>query len=220
MSVYYAIILHVNYPVRSYSKIDSCGWDHPRRRRHPPAPAANIPAQHNCLPAFPPDRTHPTLPDCLFPRVVHFTSVSRHAHQIRPCDPHEHDRRYVPPAGPARAVYPLPSRALTRSSSLSPDDLRAEIAFREQAHAIASRSSLSSANVHPDDTSIGHPDQGDDALPPLVSSIQPGTIASFSLRFRHAEAYISSEQCSSDTWRTLYIHSWDRGSISGFRTQR
>lgn len=76
--------------------------------------------------------------------------------------------------------------------SLSPDDLRAEIEFREQAHAIASHSALASANIRPDDANVGIPDQGADALPPLVASIQPGTIASFPLRFRHAEAYIGS----------------------------
>ena len=81
---------------------------------------------------------------------------------------------------------------LLEASSLSSDDLRAEIAFREQAHAIASHSVLASANVHPDDASVGIPDQGADAFPPLVSSIQPGTIASFPLRFRHAEAYIGN----------------------------
>ena len=81
---------------------------------------------------------------------------------------------------------------LLGASSLSPDDLRAEIAFREQAHAIASHSALASANVHPDDANVGIPDQGADALPPLVASIQPGTMASFPLRFRHAEAYIGS----------------------------
>ena len=81
---------------------------------------------------------------------------------------------------------------LLEASSLPTDDLRAEIAFRERAHAIASHSALASANVHPDDANVGIPDQGADALPPLVASIQPGTIASFPLRFRHAEAYIGS----------------------------
>ena len=81
------------------------------------------------------------------------------------------------------------------SSSLSPDDLRAEIAFREHAHAIVPHSALASANVHTgdgDNAGVGIPDHGADALPPLVASIQPGTIASFPLRFRHAESYIGS----------------------------
>jgi len=81
---------------------------------------------------------------------------------------------------------------LLEAPSLSPDDLRAEIAFREQAHAIAPHSALASANVRPDDTVVGVPDQGADTLPPLVASIQPDTVASFPLRFRHAESYIGN----------------------------
>jgi ubiquinone biosynthesis monooxygenase Coq6 len=76
--------------------------------------------------------------------------------------------------------------------SLSPDDLRAEISFREQAHAIAPYSALASANVHPAEAGVGIPDEGAHGLPPLVADIQPGTVASFPLRFRHAEAYIGN----------------------------
>lgn len=89
----------------------------------------------------------------------------------------------------------LEVRPSSPSPSLSPDDLRAEIAFRERAHAIAPHSALASANAHAgdgDNASVGIPDHGADALPPLVASIQPGTIASFPLRFRHAESYIGS----------------------------
>jgi ubiquinone biosynthesis monooxygenase Coq6 len=97
---------------------------------------------------------------------------------------------------PEPSVHYLHARLLEiPPSSLSPDDLRAEIAFREHAHAIAPHSALASANGHTgdgDDASIGIPDHGADALPPLVTSIQPGTIASFPLRFRHAESYIGN----------------------------
>ncbi len=81
---------------------------------------------------------------------------------------------------------------LLESPLLSPDDLRAEIAFREQAHAITPYSALASANVDPVAAAAGIPDEGAHALPPLVANIQSGTIASFPLRFRHAEAYIGN----------------------------
>jgi ubiquinone biosynthesis monooxygenase Coq6 len=81
---------------------------------------------------------------------------------------------------------------LLNSPALSPDDLRTEIAFREQAHAIARNSALASANVDPVAAAVGIPDESAHALPPLVGNIQPGTIASFPLRFRHAEAYIGN----------------------------
>lgn len=76
--------------------------------------------------------------------------------------------------------------------SLSPENLRAEIAFREQAHAIPPYSALASANTHPVEAGTGIPDEGALVLPPLIANIQPGTVASFPLRFRHAEAYIGS----------------------------
>jgi ubiquinone biosynthesis monooxygenase Coq6 len=81
-------------------------------------------------------------------------------------------------------------RCLLESPSTSPEDLRVEIAFREQAHGIARDSACASANVSSDETNVGIPDQDADAFPPLVANIQPGTVASFPLRFRHAEAYI------------------------------
>jgi ubiquinone biosynthesis monooxygenase Coq6 len=95
---------------------------------------------------------------------------------------------------PEPSIRYLHTRLLEASPpSLSPDVLRAEIAFREHAHGIMSHSALASANVRPDDdASVGIPDHGADALPPLVAGIQPGTIASFPLRFRHAESYIGS----------------------------
>jgi hypothetical protein len=42
---------------------------------------------------------------------------------------------------------------------------------------------LASSNDHPSDASVGIPDRGADAFPPLIASIQLGTIASFPLRF-------------------------------------
>ena len=97
------------------------------------------------------------------------------------------------------AAFRLPERSvrylhglLLNSSPLSPDDLRAEISFREKAHAIARYSALASANIDPVAAAVGIPDESTHALPPLVVNIQPGTIASFPLRFRHAEAYIGN----------------------------
>jgi ubiquinone biosynthesis monooxygenase Coq6 len=81
-------------------------------------------------------------------------------------------------------------RRLLETPSTSPDDLRAEIAFREQAHGIPPDSVRGSANVNFDETNVGIPDQDADSFPPPVANIQPGTVASFPLRFRHAEAYI------------------------------
>ncbi|CAL1715318.1 unnamed protein product [Somion occarium] len=78
--------------------------------------------------------------------------------------------------------------AQERGSPITLDELREEIAFRERSHAIDSHSAYSSLVVQQDTSGI--PPEGADGLPPLVTSIQPGTIASFPLRFSHAESYI------------------------------
>ena len=92
---------------------------------------------------------------------------------------------------PEHSVRYLHGRLL-KDPSLSSENIRAEIAFREQAHAIPPYSALASANIHPVEAGTGIPDEGTHMLPPLVANIQPGTVASFPLRFRHAEAYIGS----------------------------
>jgi ubiquinone biosynthesis monooxygenase Coq6 len=89
---------------------------------------------------------------------------------------------------PEPSVRYLHQRLL--ETPLSPEDLRAEIAFREQAHGFAPYSPRASANVDSDEANVGIPEQDAEAFPPLVASIQPGTVASFPLRFRHAEEYI------------------------------
>jgi ubiquinone biosynthesis monooxygenase Coq6 len=89
---------------------------------------------------------------------------------------------------PEPSVRYLHQRLL--ETPLSPEDLRAEIAFREQAHGITPYSPRASANVDPDEANVGIPEQDAEAFPPLVASIQPGTVVSFPLRFRHAEEYI------------------------------
>lgn len=104
--------------------------------------------------------------------------------------------------------------------SLLPDDLRAEIAFREQAHAIPPYSALASANIHPVEAGTGIPDEGAHVLPPLVADIQPSTVASFPLRFRHAEAYIGSRTALIGDAAHVIHPLAGRDSIWGWRTQR
>ncbi|PIL25239.1 hypothetical protein GSI_13128 [Ganoderma sinense ZZ0214-1] len=68
---------------------------------------------------------------------------------------------------------------------LSPEQLHEEIAWRERSHHIDSRSAYSLAA----DTG-GVPPEDADSLPPLVTSMQPGTAASFPLKLSHADEYI------------------------------
>ncbi|KAH9849907.1 ubiquinone biosynthesis hydrox [Lenzites betulinus] len=84
-----------------------------------------------------------------------------------------------------RYLHEIIVDAANSGAPLSPQQLQQEIAWRERSHSIDSRSAYSlSADA------TGVPPADADTLPPLVTSIQPGTAASFPLRFNHADEYI------------------------------
>lgn len=62
-----------------------------------------------------------------------------------------------------------------------------EIRFREAAHQIDEHSVLSSIAAASD---VGVPLPDAESYPPLVTSVQPNTVASFPLRFNHSDVYI------------------------------
>lgn len=70
---------------------------------------------------------------------------------------------------------------------ISPSEIREEIQWREEAHGIDRNSAYSSALLGVG--SQGIPPADSEMLPPLVVELQPGTMASFPLRFNHAESY-------------------------------
>lgn len=70
---------------------------------------------------------------------------------------------------------------------ISPSEIREEIQWREQAHGIDQNSAYSSRIFGV--SGQGIPPADSEMLPPLVVDLQPGTMASFPLRFNHAEAY-------------------------------
>ncbi|KAG8893132.1 putative ubiquinone biosynthesis monooxygenase, partial [Tulasnella sp. 403] len=73
------------------------------------------------------------------------------------------------------------------SKDLPPQELADTIKWREEAHGIAPMSSLSSFG----EGSAAVGGYGDEVeLPPLVTSIQPGSVAGFPLRMSHAEMYL------------------------------
>ncbi|KAI0664381.1 ubiquinone biosynthesis hydrox [Cubamyces menziesii] len=75
--------------------------------------------------------------------------------------------------------------AASSGAPITTEKLQQEIAWRERSHSIDSRSAYSLAA---DPTGV--PPADADLLPPLVTSIQPGSAASFPLRFNHADEYI------------------------------
>ncbi|KAH9059062.1 hypothetical protein EDB87DRAFT_1685008 [Lactarius vividus] len=176
----------INSPVRSYSKIDSYGWDYNTRAvvatlLHPPR---LFPSNTTAYQRFLPTGPIAFLPLSHTASSLVWSTTPALASVLTKADP-------AILASMINAAFRLPELSvrflhgrLLEQPSLSPEDLRAEIAFREQAHAIAPHSAYASATINPEDASVG--------IPPHVASIQPGTIASFPLRFRHAEEYIGS----------------------------
>ncbi|TFY70136.1 hypothetical protein EVG20_g2879 [Dentipellis fragilis] len=80
--------------------------------------------------------------------------------------------------------------SVNSGSMLTANEIKDEIAWREHSHSIDAHSAYASASVDPAVVNIGIPPVGAESLPPLVEGIQPGTAASFPLRFNHTEQYI------------------------------
>ncbi|THU97746.1 ubiquinone biosynthesis hydrox [Dendrothele bispora CBS 962.96] len=75
-------------------------------------------------------------------------------------------------------------------------EIKSEIQWREQSHSIGSNSAYSSAPFDMSEELLGIPPDGSELLPSLVTSIQPGTVASFPLRYNHTETYIGEGEGS------------------------
>ncbi|KAI0831854.1 ubiquinone biosynthesis hydrox [Trametes gibbosa] len=84
-----------------------------------------------------------------------------------------------------RYLHDIILDAANSGAPLSSQQLQQEIAWRERSHSIDSRSAYSLST-----NAAGVPPADADTLPPLVTSIQPGTAASFPLRLNHADEYI------------------------------
>ncbi|KAJ6518714.1 ubiquinone biosynthesis hydrox [Mycena sanguinolenta] len=69
--------------------------------------------------------------------------------------------------------------------------IQAEIAWRERSHGIDETSAYASTI---EGGKEGVPPADAELLPPLVTSLQPGTIASFPLRFNHTDSYLGDGQ--------------------------
>ncbi|KAF4610564.1 hypothetical protein D9613_006875 [Agrocybe pediades] len=76
-------------------------------------------------------------------------------------------------------------------SPISADQVQEEIQWREKTHGIDRNSAYSSVLVSPN---VGIPPADSESVPPIVTEIQAGTMASFPLRFNHAESYIGEGQ--------------------------
>lgn len=94
---------------------------------------------------------------------------------------------------PEVSIRYLHDLLLSSAASQKPftaDEVRDEIIWREQAHNISATSAYSSALSTGE---VGIPPDDSEFLPPLITSIQPGTVASFPLRYSHADVYIGDD---------------------------
>jgi hypothetical protein len=99
-----------------------------------------------------------------------------------------------------RAVFRLPevsiyylhdlllSSAVSQGALIS-DEVREEILWRGRLHYIFATSAYPSA-LSTGEVEI--PPEGSESLPPLIMPVQPGTVASFPLRYPHVDTYIGN----------------------------
>lgn len=184
-----------NSPVRSYAGIQSYGWAYDTHGVvatlfHAPRNALQEP---NTV-AY--QRFLPTGPIAFLPLSETASSL---VWSTRP--PIAAALKALDPAvfaGMVNAAFRLPEvsvrylndellQAHANGAPLTLMQFHEELAFRERSHMIDSRSALSSSNAL---DVAGIPPDGAEDYPPLVTSVQPGTVASFPLRFSHADSYI------------------------------
>ncbi|KXN86618.1 Ubiquinone biosynthesis monooxygenase COQ6 [Leucoagaricus sp. SymC.cos] len=84
-------------------------------------------------------------------------------------------------------LYDRIFEAQVAGTPVTVEQIRDEILFRERSHAIDQHSTFSSSSTF---ESVGIPPADSELVPPLVTSIQAGTVASFPLRFNHTESYL------------------------------
>ncbi|KAJ3572364.1 hypothetical protein NP233_g3136 [Leucocoprinus birnbaumii] len=84
-------------------------------------------------------------------------------------------------------LYDRIFEAQASGTPLTAELIQEEVLWREKSHAIDQHSALSTSSTF---APVGIPPTDSELFPPLVTSIQAGTIASFPLRFNHTESYL------------------------------
>ena len=189
-----------NSPVRKYANINSYGWAYDTHGivatlRHPPPVVLQGP---NTV-AF--QRFLVTGPIAFLPlsetrSSMVWSTKPPLAAALKAVDPRVF-------AGMVNAAFRLPAvsmkylhdrllEAQAAGAPLTLPQFREELEFRERSEGIDAHSPYSSlsALAANEGDSAGMPLEGANTVPPLVTAVQEGTVASFPLRFTHADAYI------------------------------
>ncbi|KAF9244661.1 hypothetical protein BU15DRAFT_59410 [Melanogaster broomeanus] len=184
-----------NSPVRSYAGISSYGWSYDTQAvvatlNHPPRGAFQRP-NHTAYQRFLPTGPIAFLP--LSPTVssLVWSTKPRLAAALCKSDPevlvNMINAAFRLPEVSIRYLHERILEADSADNIISHELIRDEIAFREKSHNISKYSAYASVTSA---VSGGIPPNDAESIPPLVTSVQPGTIASFPLRNNHAESYL------------------------------
>lgn len=193
-----------NSPVRAYAQISSYGWSYPTHAivatmHHPARPfTPHTTAFQRFLPtgpiAFLP--LSPTSSSLVWSTKPILAAILTNKEKTMDADTNGEVLRLMINAAfrlPEVSMRYLHERLLEASAqgrAPSGKEIQEEVLFRERSHNIDPNSAYASASVDPSIANIGIPPTDAHLLPPLVSSIQSGTIASFPLRYNHTESYI------------------------------
>ncbi|KAL4258622.1 Ubiquinone biosynthesis monooxygenase COQ6, mitochondrial [Pleurotus pulmonarius] len=189
-----------NSPVRSYARIPSYGWSYNTQAIvatmfHPPPSL-----YQNTLHTTAYQRFLPTGPIAFLPLSPTASSL------VWSINPPELAQTLVASvsqdpmvlASMINAAFRLPTVSLnylydvvmdarTKGVALDSEAITKEIRWREESHGIDVNSAYASSSTQ---LSQGMPSLDAASLPPIVTSIQPGTVASFPLKYNHAETYL------------------------------
>lgn len=185
-----------NSPVRAYAGIQSYGWNYPTHAivatllHSPRSFTPNTTAYQRFLPTGP-IAFLPLSPTAS--SLVWSTTPSLAAALVK-SDPvvlmRMINAAFRLPEVSIRYIHGRILEAQQSDKLLTAEEIIDEIAWRERSHNIDGHSAHASASVDLSFINVGVPPIGAELLPPLVEGIQSGTVASFPLRFNHAESYI------------------------------
>ncbi|KAF9077907.1 ubiquinone biosynthesis hydrox [Rhodocollybia butyracea] len=193
----------LNSPVRSFAKIPTYGWSYDTQAivctmEHPPKGpflGPNTTAYQRFLPTGP----IAFLPISPTASSLVWSTRPTLATALKACEPSVLgcmiNAAFRLPDVSIRYLHDRILEAHKAGKPITDEEIKAEIHWREQSHSIDWTSAYSSVSANTT-SSLGVPPSDAEMMPPIVTSIQPGTIASFPLRYNHTETYIGEGQGS------------------------
>ena len=187
----------LNSPVRAYANISSYGWSYDTHAivatmLHPPRGAFKGPNRT----AY--QRFLPTGPIAFLPLSPTISSLVWStkpdiAKALLSSEPEilasMINAAFRLPATSVQYLHDRITEAFSAGKPLTHPELVEEILWREKSHAVDSNSAYASAITKNLNTNAV-PAVDSEAVPPFVTSIQQGTIASFPLRYNHTDSYL------------------------------